>query len=320
MSPNPLFWFCLGLSACAVAEETDTATAALDPDGDGILGTLDCGPDDAEMSPLAEDAIGDDVDSDCDGVDGTDADGDGVPSVASGGADCADDDATVHPGVSDECNGRDDDCNGFVDDGPRPVWSLDLDGDGVGSPDATLNACDQPAGYVGPTADCDDADARVYPNADEVCDGVDNDCDGIADGPSVPGWTTFYADTDGDGYGRDSGAIFACASFAGLALVGGDCNDGNSLIHPNALEICNAVDDDCSGEVDGPDALGAVTWHPDNDFDGWGDEDEELRSCESPAGFTGDGNDCDDDDAASFPGADDDFGDGQDQDCSGADG
>jgi hypothetical protein len=304
--------------ACSATPENDTS-GPKDADGDGVIGTADCNSADALMSPFAEDLVGDGIDQDCDGVDGTDADGDGFASVATGGPDCADDDPLAHPGVIDECNGRDDDCNGVVDDGPRPLWSVDVDGDGVGDAAVTLYACEQPPGYVGPTNDCDDSDPRAFPGNEEVCDGVDNDCDSLVDGPGVPGWTVWWADSDGDGYGRDDDEIWSCMGSQGLAPEPGDCDDAEALVHPGALEVCNLVDDDCNGVVDGADALGAQPWHPDADQDGWGDENVEVVTCAQPPGYTGDDSDCDDSDPSIGPGQPDAPADGIDSDCDGLD-
>jgi len=56
--------------------------------------------------------------------------------------------------------------------------------------------------------DCDDADAAVSPGATEVCNGIDDDCDGLADDPSAA--TAWYLDTDGNGLGNPEGLIRAC--------------------------------------------------------------------------------------------------------------
>ena len=99
--------------------------------------------------------------------------------------DCNDDDASVHPGAEESCNGQDDDCDGETDDDDAVDawrWYQDDDGDGYGDPDAWTMACDQPEGYVGSSdaSDCDDGDASIYPGAGEECrDLVDNDCDGL---------------------------------------------------------------------------------------------------------------------------------------------
>ncbi|MFQ5807792.1 MAG: MopE-related protein, partial [Phycisphaerae bacterium] len=104
--------------------------------------------------------------------------------------DCDDDDATIFPGAPELCDGKDNNCDGQVDE-EIPAWHRDADGDGFGDPKTSQQSCDQPAGYVFDTSDCDDTDDTVFPGAPELCDGKDNDCDGAL--PSEE------ADDDSDG-------------------------------------------------------------------------------------------------------------------------
>src|SRR6185436_20775339 len=116
--------------------------------------------------------------------------------------DCDDASAAVHPNAAERCNEIDDDCDGSVDvdavDGD--TWYADLDGDGHGDPSATTTACSMPLGYTATADDCDDAEAEVHGGAAEVCNDLDDDCDGFIDLDAIdaPLW---YADEDGDGYG-----------------------------------------------------------------------------------------------------------------------
>ena len=86
------------------------------------------------------------------------------------------------------CN-KDSDSNtgdsGVSDDCATTTFFLDADLDGFGG-DRTLEACEAPLGYVTEATDCDDLDPFAYPGGEEVCDGADNDCDGLVDGVSVP--------------------------------------------------------------------------------------------------------------------------------------
>ncbi len=137
--------------------------------------------------------------------------------------------------------------------------------------------------------DCDDDNGDVFPGAEELCNGLDDDCDGSIDGFDAVG--SGYLDADGDGYGTD----WLCEPSLDLAPTGGDCNDGDPAIHPGADEVCNEVDDDCDGVAD--DGAGPLTWWPDSDGDGYGDlERATLSQCEQPIGYSGNSRDCDDED------------------------
>ncbi|MEC7945955.1 MAG: putative metal-binding motif-containing protein, partial [Myxococcota bacterium] len=135
--------------------------------------------------------------------------------------------------------------------------------------------------------DCDDSDPAVFPGADEVCDGVDNDCDDLVDAEddSVTDLGTFYADADGDSYGDLESPVEACEASAGVVEDSSDCDDANSEINPAAEEVCDAVDNDCDGVINGPDATDATDWYPDVDTDGFGDSTATpTRECDAPSG------------------------------------
>jgi hypothetical protein len=91
--------------------------------------------------------------------------------------------------------------------------------------------------------DCDDTDSSVHPGAVELCDGLDQDCDGEADNGAMQ---TVYEDLDGDGYGNDATEYLGCEPPEGWVPDGGDCNDDDSALHPGATELCNGLDDDCN--------------------------------------------------------------------------
>jgi len=118
----------------------------------------------------------------CGGDPTDDLDGDGWFD----GLDCAPDDAQIHPGAAEVCDGLDNDCNGLIDDEDGnlvggQVWYADLDGDGAYGLAMTTQACQQPDGHGEEADDCDDLDATTAPGLDEVCDGADNDCSGEVD-------------------------------------------------------------------------------------------------------------------------------------------
>jgi thiol-disulfide isomerase/thioredoxin len=190
----------------------------------------------------------DGADNDCDGLvdEGftwyTDADGDGFGidataqvlcsppngAFAQQGGDCDDSNAAINPGMTDLCSsadGLDNDCNGAVDDADLQVWYPDADADGFGAELPEVIACEPPAGHVGNNADCDDGQSSVFPGATEVCDGLDNDCDGTVDEDFL-----WYTDADGDGFGDDSTAQPTCSPVPGAVQVGGDCDDTNAAL------------------------------------------------------------------------------------------
>ena len=173
--------------------------------------------------------------------------------------------------------------------------------------------------------DCDDADSAVHPEASEVCDGVDNDCDGSIDGDDddLEG-TSFYLDSDGDGYGDEDAAIQACVAPSGYVDVSGDCDDGDAALSPESSEVCDGVDNDCDGliddEDDSLDTSTGSTFYLDGDLDGFGDASSPVQACLSAEGYVSDASDCDDTDASMNPAAVDTPLDGVDQNCDGSDG
>ena len=127
-------------------------------------------------------------------------------------------------------------------------WYADTDGDGYGGGTAVLS-CIQPAGYVASSGDCDDADADVSPVQSEICNGIDDNCDGIIDNDPIDG-LIYYADTDGDGFGNAAITQVACSQPSGYVSVAGDCNDADASVYPGATDVCNGLDDNCNTIID----------------------------------------------------------------------
>ena len=299
----------------SVDDSTTVDSGRIDADGDGVAAAEDCDDTNPDISPLA-DEVCDEVDNDCDGevdedpVDGpswyADEDGDGygagegtIACEAPEGlveydGDCDDADSAWHPGaVEDDCTDPNDyNCDGSVG------WE---DGDGDG-----FAACEE----------CDDGDASIHPDGEEVCDGADNNCDGQVDEDSAVDAGTWYQDADGDGFGDLDETTVACAAPEGFVEASTDCDDTDAEVNPDAAEFCDSIDNDCDGTIDEDDAVDASTWYADTDGDGYGDAKVSSAACEQPSGSVSDSTDCDDSASATYPGADE-YCDGVDTDCDG---
>src|SRR5690606_6759271 len=152
------------------------------------------------------------------------------------------------PGAADVCNGVDDDCDGAIDEGAATTtWYADADGDGFGDASATVRACAPPPGFVANADDCDDTDAAINPDAAEVCNEVDDDCDGAIDEGAIDD-ATWYADADGDGFGDPAVSQQACRRPAGTVSNDDDCDDTRASVHPGAPEVvADGIDQNCDG-------------------------------------------------------------------------
>jgi len=329
--------------------EDRTKTACDQPFGYTDVGT-DCDDKSAAVNPDAiETCSGED--DDCDGLvdsddpdmagDATwywDGDGDGAGNnditvvgcdqpagYVRDGNDCDDADEQAHPGAVDLCeDGLDQDCDGIIDNTVLPTtYYADADGDGFGDFNADLIStdCQPPPGYAPNDKDCDDFDPSVNPNADELCNGFDDDCDGALDDddPSLIGLADWYSDGDSDGFGDADTTVQSCAQPPGMVSDDSDCDDAAASVNPGADEVCNGIDDDCNGLSDGDDSgvSDEGTWYLDSDGDAYGDSTVSVVQCDAPAGYVEDGTDCDDGDLATHPGALDLCADGIDQDCDG---
>ncbi|MDP2317413.1 MAG: MopE-related protein [Pseudomonadota bacterium] len=137
------------------------------------------------------------------------------------------------------------------------------------------------------------------------------------DGDTLP--PTWYADLDGDGYGRATAARAACEAPDAYVDNADDCDDAHGAVFPGATERCNGLDDDCDGLGDDTDPdLSRAEWYQDADADGYGETTLTATTCAAPIGFVATPGDCADDDPVVYPGADDACG-GGDDDCDGAD-
>ncbi len=246
-----------------------------------------------------------------------DGDHDGTPDVE----DCAPADPQI-PAEVDGCDGVDQDCDGAIDeDAATTTFYGDADGDGAGDPEVTVTACVAPEGFVLYPTDCDPGDGAVYPDAPELCDDVDQDCDGEREDVTESGGEqVWYRDADGDGWGDETTPVSSCFSPEGYVSRYGDCDDTDPALNPGAAEVCDDadVDENCDGRTDDEDwAAGGTAGWTDRDGDGWGST--LVWRCDADPTVVGLEGDCNDANAAIAPGAPETCGDGTDSDCDGQD-
>ncbi|MBI5370075.1 putative metal-binding motif-containing protein [Candidatus Uhrbacteria bacterium] len=301
----------------------------------------DCADADKSSYPGAPELC-DGKDNDCDGkIDNAtgnvwyfDADGDqrGDPgAIVTGGCkapnaklvgnadDCDDLNPKVYKNAPELCDGVDNNCNGQIDEGVKiPIW-VDADGDGFGDKSKPTFACKVEPGFAGNADDCDDKNIKVNPKAAEVCNNVDDNCNGQTDEGTT---TTFYADEDGDSFGNAAKPVQACSLGPGLvtAPFATDCSDTNAKVNPKADELCDGIDNNCDGKTDEPSAKDAQVYYLDEDGDGFGLESTAVKSCAKPSSkhvlITADCNDDPKVGKAAHPGATE-ICDGLDNDCDG---
>ena len=240
-----------------------------------------------------------------------DADGD---TFSPREGDCDDNNPARRPNATETCNGIDDNCNSQTDEGALTTFYRDADGDGFGTPTNSTQACSQPTGFVPNQSDCNDGNNAIRPNAPEVCNNIDDNCNSQTDeGVSL----TFYRDADGDGFGNPANATQACTQPAGYVVNNTDCNDASSAIRPGVAETCNGLDDDCDSLID--EGLSPTTFYRDQDGDGFGNPALPLQTCAVPPGYATNHTDCNDAQSSTYPGAVEFCGDGVDQNCDGHD-
>lgn len=156
--------------------------------------------------------------------------------------------------AEETCDGADNNCNGETDEGVKLIFYFDGDADGFGDEWNVISECSAPEQYTTDNTDCDDNNAGMNPNAEEVCNGIDDNCNGMNDEGETCEYVSYYCDNDGDGYPSsapsDGCNTFNCVPEECSTEAGTDCNDDNSDISPDISEDCNGIDDNCNEAVD----------------------------------------------------------------------
>lgn len=190
-------------------------------------------------------------------------------------SDCDDSNPAINPGqdeildndINDDCDDATADATATPDEtSPPPDEETPTPDEATPPPDETTPPADVDGDGSLSDVDCDDDDAITYPGANEICDEIDNDCDGVVDENATDA-KTWYKDYDGDHYGitipkesplqttfslSNLTMVKSCNKPDGYANKSGDCNDRNDSIHPNATETSttDGIDQDCDGTIE----------------------------------------------------------------------
>ena len=182
------------------------------------------------------------------------------------------------------CDGIDNNCDGNIDEGVTTRYFEDQDQDGFGNNDQVEEACNQPPGFVTIGSDCDDENDENFSSASEVCNEVDDDCDGEIDEDLAFGYlqmrtvmdtATKHSPSDcmNEGYVFNDDWMIPTQMYTHIMM--------NSVM----------VSQDRDGRID---ETGNLTYYADADADGRGDDNTMVQTCVVPAGYVQMGGDCDD--------------------------
>lgn len=190
---------------------------------------------------------------------------------------------------------------------------------GCGDKDSVLPVQDADGDGYYSDVDCNDQDPLINPSAAELCDEIDNDCDGESDEDDAVEAELWFPDADGDGYGDALGPIGGCTGPSGYVDNTGDCDDANPDRNPGSVELCDEIDNDCDFIIDEDSAADVLTLYRDADGDSYGNPYITVRQCYPDADYVENDLDCNDGDPEVYPGAEEvcDGDEAIDNDCDG---
>jgi hypothetical protein len=160
---------------------------------------------------------------------------------------------------------QDENCNGLTNEQDAvgcTVYRFDNDSDGYGVTTSTRCYCTPGYASVGAAKDkftaqnygpedCNDSTALAYPGQTEKCSlPYDENCNGTINEDNAEGCLLRYLDNDRDGYGTTASKCSCIVTAPYDSIYSNDCNDNNANINPGKPEICNGIDDNCTGTVD----------------------------------------------------------------------
>lgn len=167
--------------------------------------------------------------------------------------------------ATEACGGGDESCDGQANEQNAIgclFYRIDSDQDSYGVSGNTRCYCAPGLAYLGAPADaytasnagvsdCNDSNAQAYPGNTEKCStGFDDNCNGQINEEGAQGCTVYFYDGDRDGYGISSSKCLCVAAAPYDSLYSTDCNDASAAVRPGTSEVCNGIDDNCSGGVD----------------------------------------------------------------------